>query len=189
MDEWWVEKQQLLAVLADRVRELAGSSAEIDLHEDDFWVHPVKPGALGMWIALDQWPVVEAGQVGGHWELDYENADEMRLVLQSRLVRSVAIAAEFEARDPHDSGPLSMVETAPVPTKTANATVVLAEEIIAAVILGRVNERFGIGRSLVTVELADGSTTCALGYRGLWAIFPQPRWTQRARRTQYLPYR
>ena len=50
------------------------------------------------------------------------------LVLQSRLVRSVAIAAEFEARDPHDSAPLRMVETAPVPTKTANTTVVLGAD-------------------------------------------------------------
>lgn len=143
MDEWWVEKRQLLASLADRVRGLAGSSARIELHEDDFWVHPAKPGALGMWIALDQWLVIEAGQVGGHWELDYEDADEMRL----------------------------------------------AEEIIAAVILGRIDERFGIGRSLVTVELANGSTTSALGYRGLWATFPQPRWTRRAPETKHLPYR
>ena len=51
---------------------------------------------------------------------------KLPLVLQSRLVRSVAIASEFEARDPQDSGPLSMVETAPVPTKTTNTTVVLA---------------------------------------------------------------
>ena len=143
MDEWWLEKRQLLASLADKVRELAGSSVEIDSGEDDFWVDPVKSGALGMWIALDQWLIVEAGQVGGHWELDYDNADDMHL----------------------------------------------AEEIIGAVILGRVNERFGIGRSLVTVERADGSTTFELGYRGLWAMFPQPWWTRRGRQMHYLPYR
>ena len=142
MDEWWVDKRQLLATLADKVRELAGPSAEIDSREDSFWVHPEKPGALGMWIALDQWLVVEAGHAGGHWELDYDKADEM----------------------------------------------LLAEEIIGAIILGKVEERFGIGRSLVTVERADGSSIHARGYLGLWAIFPQPWWISRGPRVQYLPY-
>lgn len=141
--DWWAAQRQLLASLATDARELAGSSAAVVESVDAFHVKPSNPKALGIWVALDQWLVIEAGHPGGRWELRYEDRNEMRL----------------------------------------------AREIIKAVILGHVNERFGLARSLVTVALEDGSTSSEVGYSGFWAILPQPGWKRRVPQRNYEAYR
>lgn len=75
--DWSAAQRQLLASLADDARELAGSTAEVVESADAFHVKPSNPEALGIWVALDQWLVVEAGHLGGRWELRYEDRAEM----------------------------------------------------------------------------------------------------------------
>lgn len=64
-----------------------------------------------------------------------------------------------------------------------------ARDLIASIISGRVEERFGLSRSVVTVTLANGSKQSEIGYDGLSSLVPQPGWKRRGRRIQYTPYR
>ncbi|TFC06517.1 MULTISPECIES: hypothetical protein [unclassified Cryobacterium] len=66
----------------------------------------------------------------------------------------------------------------------------LARDLISSAIAGRVTERFGAFRSLVTITLANGSRTTAVGYEGCVTVFlPQPGWQRWGRYRQYAPYR
>lgn len=67
----------------------------------------------------------------------------------------------------------------------------LAHDLIASIISGRVEERFGPSRSIVTVTLANGSKYSETGYDGgcLSPLSPQPGWKRHGRHIQYAPYR
>ncbi|MGO4104724.1 hypothetical protein AB4Y63_12280 [Leifsonia sp. YAF41] len=66
----------------------------------------------------------------------------------------------------------------------------LARDLIASIIAGRVEERFGAFRSRVTVSLPNGSTESETGWSGCLALLiPQPGWTRWGRHCQYAPYR
>ena len=49
----------------------------------------------------------------------------------------------------------------------------LARRIVEAVISGRVEERFGRSRSIVTVTFANGSTEFEVGTAGIKGMLPQ----------------
>ena len=65
----------------------------------------------------------------------------------------------------------------------------LARRIVEAVISGRVEERFGWSRSMVTVTFADGSTESEVGRAGIKGMFPQRGWTSYGNLTRYEAYR
>ena len=64
----------------------------------------------------------------------------------------------------------------------------LAWDIVSAVVAGRVQERFGRRRSVVTITREDGSTKSETGFDGLLALLPQPGWKSSGRLVQYDPY-
>jgi hypothetical protein len=64
-----------------------------------------------------------------------------------------------------------------------------AQDIVSAVIDGRVQERFGRDRSMVIVTREDGSSFSEVGYKGrLSSLRPDPRWMTEGRLVQYEPY-
>ena len=63
-----------------------------------------------------------------------------------------------------------------------------AQQIIEAVIAGRVVERISLGRSEVTVALNDGVEVTEGGYVAPWGFLPMPGWTRRARVIAYESY-
>ena len=64
-----------------------------------------------------------------------------------------------------------------------------AQDIVSAVIDGRVQERFGRNRSMVTVTREDGTSFSDVGYASvLSSILPDPRWQTEGRLVEYQPY-
>ncbi len=64
-----------------------------------------------------------------------------------------------------------------------------AQDIVGAIIDGRVQERFGRQRSMVTVTREDGSVISDVGYASiLSSILPDPRWRTEGRLVEYEPY-
>lgn len=92
----FLEQARAMRELLAYLRSLVGDSAAVTAH--DHWatgpdgsvdrsrlpsirsvvVRPHNPGALAVGLTCEQWIVVEAGQVGGRWELGYEGADVAR---------------------------------------------------------------------------------------------------------------
>jgi hypothetical protein len=63
------------------------------------------------------------------------------------------------------------------------------DDVVAAVVAGRVVETFGAKRSAVAFTLADGNVAREVGYEvGLAALIPLPGWRRWGRRIQYEPY-
>ncbi len=67
------------------------------------------------------------------------------------------------------------------------ADAAFVEEVVRAVVAGRVTEVFAPNRSAVTVTFADGSADTETGY-GPGGLLPLPGWRRRGRRVQYEPY-
>ena len=64
-----------------------------------------------------------------------------------------------------------------------------AQDIVSAIIDGRVQERFGHRRSMVIVTRDDGSTFSEIGYASIRSsLIPDPRWHTEGRLVQYEPY-
>jgi hypothetical protein len=64
-----------------------------------------------------------------------------------------------------------------------------AQDILSAVIDGRVQERFGRDRSMVIVTRDDGSSFTEVGYKSRRSsLVPDPRWMTEGRLVQYEPY-
>jgi len=72
----------------------------------------------------------------------------------------------------------------------SEAEMQLARDLIASIISGRVEERFGPSRSMVTVTLANGSEYSETGIEGgsLWPRKSQSDWKRSGRLIQYAPY-
>ena len=71
----------------------------------------------------------------------------------------------------------------------SEADMQLARDLIASIIAGRVEERFGAFRSRVIVTLPNGSKKSETGWAGCLALLiPQPGWTVWGRRRRYAPY-
>jgi hypothetical protein len=65
----------------------------------------------------------------------------------------------------------------------------VVEELVDAIVTGRVSETFAPLRSSVLVTLSNGSQLRATGYSGCLAVLvPLPRWRRWGRRVDYLPY-
>lgn len=62
------------------------------------------------------------------------------------------------------------------------------EEIVDAVVAGRVVEVFAASRSSVTVTLSDGTVGRTTVNEGPIGCLPLPGWTRWGRRLQYMPY-
>jgi len=62
------------------------------------------------------------------------------------------------------------------------------EQIVRAVVAGRVVEVFGLDRSQVTVTFDDGSQARSIGRRHIGGIIPTPGWKRWGRRVVYSPY-
>ena len=76
--------------LAEFVRDLAGNSARVERGDvgpglPTLWIEPVNPCARSVSIIGEQWLVVQLGEEGGRWELDYDDAD---LLLAKRLIHA-----------------------------------------------------------------------------------------------------
>ncbi len=70
-----------------------------------------------------------------------------------------------------------------------DADVAFVEEVVRAVVEGRISEVFGPNRSTVTVTLSDGSTDRETVYGpGVRGLLPRPGWRRRGRTLQYEPY-
>jgi hypothetical protein len=63
------------------------------------------------------------------------------------------------------------------------------EDIARSVIAGRVREVFALGRSSVSVTLADGSVATETGYQAPAGCLPLPFWRRWSRSVRYAPYR
>lgn len=132
--------------LAALVSSEAGGAATCELTELDglvlLDVTPVRTDARAISIVAEQWLVVQVGQIGGRFELDWTPDD-----------------------------------------------IAVAKAIIRGVIAGRVTERFGRSRSLVTVTTPDGVEHAETGIDGcLPSLVPDLRWKQRSRARTYAPY-
>ena len=76
--------------LAEFARDLAGESARVERGDvgpglPTLWIEPVNPRARSVSIIGEQWLVVQLGEEGGRWELDYDDAD---LSLAKRLIEA-----------------------------------------------------------------------------------------------------
>lgn len=70
------------------------------------------------------------------------------------------------------------------------ADVAFVEEVVRAVVEGRISEVFGPNRSTVTVTLSDGSKDRHTVYGpGLRGLLPRPGWRRRGHTVRYEPYR
>lgn len=130
--------------------------------------------------------------------------------LADELERNLAGVAEVRRSEPHfvevtprnhravgviwfDTGDELQVETlgdrgGRWQLRRSEADAALVEELVRAVVAGRVSEVFGPHRSAVTVTFEDGSTDTEVGY-GPGAFLPRPGWKRRGRQVKYEPYR
>jgi hypothetical protein len=141
-EEQQTEHEKVTAGLVARLAILVGEAMSIEMFDYGYRIAPHNPRALKLWISTEPGLIIEAGHNGGHWELDYDNENDL----------------------------------------------LFAWMVMSAVVAGRVQERFGRGRSRVTITLEDGSTRSETGFDGLISLLPQPGWKSRGRLVQYEPY-
>jgi hypothetical protein len=128
------------------------------------------------------------------------------------MQRDLADAAEVRWEEPHsitliprneralavswfDTGDELQVETVgdgnggrwELPRDDAHAE--FLEDVVRAVVAGRVTEVFGVRRSAVTVTFADGTTDMDTGYGFGSGCLPMFGWKRRGRLVRYGPYR
>ncbi|MEH0973471.1 hypothetical protein V6U77_20325 [Micromonospora sp. CPCC 205546] len=74
-------------------------------------------------------------------------------------------------------------ELRPVPEDLA-----FLDDVARSIAAGRVREVLARGRSLIEVEMPDGTVETHIGYEGPAGCLPLPAWRRRSRIVQYAPY-
>ncbi len=79
-DAWRESSNHAVDELADYARALVGDTASVERQSvgtglPTLWIEPVNPRSRRVSIIGEAWLIVQLGEQGGRWELDYEEAD------------------------------------------------------------------------------------------------------------------